>query len=327
MTEDLPATLEFGESLRRAERDLESSLPVRTRYLSDKQGTLQELAGSLLDAMKLGPNETIGYLSNPNANVRTTALFLLGDWWPASQVCASRCLTCGLGDSDATVRGVALWALCCLCSQDSDPEGVLRRHIATLLCERLRVPDASVEGLVSDAWIGALQSHLIAVDSLCLIDRGSRDYVNKLAGAARDRMLQSREATEECLDDPDPRLRRAALHLLSSHWKPACKTADRCETILRNDRDPQVRAAALGYLVRFFAKTEDLRIARILARLVRDETEPTPLRELAYHGLYEIMNVPVADWPIIKGSKFPIDADWAFVDSVVSPRSHYRYDE
>lgn len=139
------------------------------------------------------------------------------------------------------------------------------------------------------------------------------DQFKTMTGPALSEMLESREATERYLDNLDPKLRCAALCLITNHWGANQQFADKCESIVQQDADQEVRGVALSCLGSYYSGSSDRRIGQLLADKVSDETEPEMVRQAAYLALFEFRKLPIDSWPRLSSFRFPADVDWFFV--------------
>jgi hypothetical protein len=117
------------------------------------------------------------------------------------------------------------------------------------------------------------------------MDSNAWKKIKILAGANLAWMMESEERTLDSLNDPNPNLRRAAIGLALNHWELTASVADRCEHIAETDADVDVRIAAVGALANFYHGTKNLRVAHLLASIVRDSTQHMNLRVVAYFSL------------------------------------------
>ena len=110
-----------------------------------------------------------------------------------------------------------------------------------------------------------------------------------------------------------------ALEVLCHHWKPDTNLAHSSERMAFDDSDFHVRNIALIIFASCFEYTDDPRVGRVLAAIVRDEQQPTEFRSAAYNGLFPLRGKmlswdglyanPPTDFP------FPEGVDWLFVDT------------
>ncbi|MCR4416021.1 MAG: tetratricopeptide repeat protein [Thermoguttaceae bacterium] len=148
-----------------------------------------------------------------------------------------------------------------------------------------------------------------------------RSHWEALAGPHLGEMLQSRENARQHLTNPDPRIRLAALQVLEHVWnpKPGDDLSRECERMALEDADPQVRSSALFTLGACYHGTDDLRIGKLLAGVVRDDAQPSGCRQSAYLALYAIkrQRFPAGLVRTLaqRSMRIPDEIDWAFVDS------------
>jgi hypothetical protein len=109
--------------------------------------------------------------------------------------------------------------------------------------------------------------------------------LHELAGSHLETMLCGQKETIEYLDNPDPRLRRAALWLAHGHWQITTLLATKYENMAALDPACEVRAEAIVALGNCHALTRDTRIGHFLAGIVRDGNLPSELRLSAFHAL------------------------------------------
>jgi len=142
----------------------------------------------------------------------------------------------------------------------------------------------------------------------------------RLPPSVIDKMLQSRKEAESLLYDPDWNVRCAAFSFLQHYWKAACRVdfARKCEEIGLQDVHPQVRSIALTTLGICHENTDDVRVGKLLAQVVLDDSQPPEARRGAYFGLHYLRE-PILRWPTMKRlpavDLVPEDFDWSFVKS------------
>jgi len=152
--------------------------------------------------------------------------------------------------------------------------------------------------------------------------RAQHAYWRQLAGEHFEAMLGSERAAEQLLAHPDPHVRIAALEILCDHWhKHKDKDfAQRAETMAFEDADPSVRCIALSIWGACYRRTDDVRVGKMLAEIVRNASEPFKRRRAAYIALYgvrgKLFPVPEDAAPdFLEHFRIPEDVDWSFVDS------------
>jgi len=129
---------------------------------------------------------------------------------------------------------------------------------------------------------------------------------------------ESRQAAQQFLTDPDPRLRRAGIQLLRGKFGATSEFLDHFERLALSDFDEGVRIASLGALIDYYSGTQNQRIGKLLAEMVRNESLSLLFRDIAYQGLFRVHRLPIDDWPEVKRAtgrfNFPEDVNWNLVD-------------
>jgi hypothetical protein len=139
-------------------------------------------------------------------------------------------------------------------------------------------------------------------------------WLRELAGAHLDQLLASREETLRAFSNPNPKMRRAAVHLAEVHWGMTdLAIGSLYETMALTDPDPGVRQTAIGALGSCYERTKDARIGRMLAGIIRDETLTDAIRLRAYttlirvHGYSDYTGTSALVVPTLEA------IDWSFV--------------
>jgi hypothetical protein len=141
-----------------------------------------------------------------------------------------------------------------------------------------------------------------------------RQLWKQWAGAEVEVMLQSPAAAERYLHHADKYIRLAALGILVFHWQATKRIAATFEQMAFDDQDDEVRGAALVALGMCYAKSDDRRIEKLFATIVRDEKQSPEFRRIAYTNIFQVRGLTVDSWPQIGGTfNVPKDVDWAFV--------------
>jgi len=109
----------------------------------------------------------------------------------------------------------------------------------------------------------------------------------RLGGSSFGTMCQGPEEAERFIREANPELRRLALAVLDGHWGPGPDFPAICEAMLQ-DSDEGVRVKALSCLGNCYAGTRNVRIARLFAGMVLDESKPYDFRCVAYLGLLDL---------------------------------------
>lgn len=170
--------------------------------------------------------------------------------------------------------------------------------------------DKDIESVVGQANLATRQ-----------IRNAVRDGWQQLAGAHLSKMLTSGVIAEEYLSHTDPGLRRVALSVLDRVWKHSERSALLCQVLALNDPDQAVRACAVSSLGLHYSRTDNEKVSRLLAGIVRDELLDIELRRFAYYALFEVRSVPGTRDPRLLGDfSFPGDVDWRFVDRFLTTK-------
>ena len=113
-------------------------------------------------------------------------------------------------------------------------------------------------------------------------------------------------------------VRFAALVLMTHHWQSTESFAGKCENLTTNDPDPVVRATAIGCFGCIYARSNNQRVEKLLARIVFDEAESRRIRERAYFSLLTVNGETFDHMPLAESVinfRMPEDVDWGFVRS------------
>ena len=150
------------------------------------------------------------------------------------------------------------------------------------------------------------------------------DRWKRAAGSALADMLVAEEGAACYLGHLDPSVRKIAVEVLSLYWrsKPDGPSVVAIEGMALGDRDGMVREVALLALGACYRGTGDVRVGKLLARVVRDDAEPALLRRAAYAALHFLRGLktplPVEGVSPCAIFQIPENADWSFVDSFLA---------
>jgi hypothetical protein len=160
--------------------------------------------------------------------------------------------------------------------------------------------------------LDALESDF--TDMLSQVTPLSQRRLRDLAGSHFDRMLRSREDTLRYLNDPDPRLRQAALQLAHEYWQPGDTSPGMLERMAVSDPSDSVRGTAIRALESCFARTKDRRVAHFLAVIARNDSLSDELRLTAFMSLLRVHRIMYycGKSPLVPRSLDEVD--WEFVD-------------
>jgi hypothetical protein len=305
----MPASFEanapFDEMCQRAAHDIQAYLKL---LQGDKKPLWDTWAGARLPEMMNSKDGTLHYLKVTNASLRLAAASLVADYWHPDESFAAPCLTLAFSDPEPLIRGAALSALVYkLHSYVEDKSGMFRKLLTFL---------RSLDPSFSDPSIHEVQKHAAEVAQWA----GERALLERqqLAGKHLDEMMRSVSGATAYLDDPVANIRAAAILLLYEHWK--IKPFDLrsiCMRMVMNDRDMEARIHAQGILSCVCFKTDDREVGRLLARIVRDNSEPIKLRKAAYVSLFSVRGLPAARILQAAETDFqdPSNVDWGFVET------------
>jgi hypothetical protein len=119
-----------------------------------------------------------------------------------------------------------------------------------------------------------------------LLEKLITGWTIKIGDVRMRRLLASRAYAEEAVLDADPKLRGVALCVLTHYWEHRDWLINTCEQLALTDPDESVRDNAAYCLGVIVETAPDLRIARLLASIVRNELQPVKVRETAYEALF-----------------------------------------
>ena len=135
-----------------------------------------------------------------------------------------------------------------------------------------------------------------------------------LAGAHFDRMFADPENAKQYLSDDDPKLRMAAMSLLSRHFGLGKQLQDQWERMASGDVDPEVRQSAKLCLVRCYREQKNPRAKRLLAEMVKDSFTPGEMRLSLYIALLGMEDLSWQE----QREGLPTEIDWDVVDRVLA---------
>ncbi len=151
-------------------------------------------------------------------------------------------------------------------------------------------------------------------------------HLRRVYGSVADRLWRDPPSAYQYMTDPDANTRAVALEIYSMHAEvpPARELEAIFERLAVSDPSESVRSAAIRALARPYWGTDDVRIGRFIAGIVRDENQPRELRADAYLELFFVRGIkpPFKEW--LEGHPdtvvvIPDDVDWQFVDSFLIP--------
>ena len=296
--------------------DLASAFEFEAR-LGGPQRCLAELASDANARTGRDVDSILTYLRDSRPTRRIIALSLLEDLVTSMPDLIPRVFSCAFVDSEPAVRGFA-WRIIAYLWWRDDPTGTLVEVARRVLVERFELSPDRASDLVAIAWLDGVAGFCQTIKSVKRA--GGR---RRLADEFRERVIRQKAgedwrrleaAPEAFLQHADPRRRSAALMTLCKN-RVATESIERdVVRIIHSDEDPGVRIAGIIYLVETHRRSQDVRTARLLAQIVVDQSNPIQVREIAYQGIYQVLDMPVSDWPETKAAvgqfKFPADIDW-----------------
>jgi hypothetical protein len=144
------------------------------------------------------------------------------------------------------------------------------------------------------------------------------EQMKEFVGPSLPQLLRSKEVSEEHLGDADPKIRWAAVILMTYHWDITEKFKSQCELIALHDPDPSVRTKAIGCLGFCYARSANGRIEKLLAHVVCNDGESHGIRQAAYMSLLMINGGrPMPPPASALNLRIPEDVDWVFVHSML----------
>src|SRR6516164_3089195 len=127
--------------------------------------------------------------------------------------------------------------------------------------------------------IGAAKKDVeLATEIMSSVEDDKRKLLRELAGPHLAEMLENRGMAEAYLKSGDPNLRSAALMVMADHWGNPPDFAELCERIALEEQNTQVGVLAMTILCECLEGSKDMRVARLLASLVCDESKSSDLR-------------------------------------------------
>ncbi len=153
------------------------------------------------------------------------------------------------------------------------------------------------------------------------MDNDFRTFWQACVGDRVKEMLECRAGADKCLTDEDSRVRQVAIKVLSWHWNARHEELFRSalERMGVQDPDVEVRETAIREIGLSYRGTDDVRVGRMLARMVYDEALAAELRGSAYRALLDLRWIPgpqpPPSDPLPPPLRIPEDIDWSLVDS------------
>jgi hypothetical protein len=145
-------------------------------------------------------------------------------------------------------------------------------------------------------------------------------YWRALVGSSLDEMLRNPDDTATCLQSQSPQVRAVALQVLTCYWNYRSEEfATVCERLAFHDPSPEVKEHAVWSLGMCYSRTDDKRVSKLLASVVRNEQEAEAIRACAYQALLlvRIVRDPQLQACLreVRFLRFPDDVNWSLVDA------------
>ncbi len=217
-------------------------------------------------------------------------------------------------ETEAWLRGCAWSKLSEVYDSIGDRE-TPRRQIARTLFERFSVAPSALTDQLVETWMAGILLIIAALNSEDLRSKCERDFYEEGGGARADEA--DWESTKENFVDADPAKRIRAIRVAADRIGDHSVFCSELMRLVDSDSHIGVRITALRRYIEWHANTGKRECLRFLGSVVRATEVPPNVREVAYQGLFEVVGVPPADWPVTREClgqfAFPEDIDWPFV--------------
>lgn len=313
MNQSFESEREIALLISRGRADVKFAESVLDSFQKAPENTLEHLAGASLVAMRLCRDTAEKYLLDDDANLRVAALLLIDNYWFQSENSLRLLEKIAIESDDPRMRGLALNSLR---RQDARIQSKNLKEVVKSIFPRdprLGEVAASIRQLCqeeSEGWIAESNRQFALA---------SQRRLEVLAGGELNAMLVSREMTQSYLSHPDSKLRCAAIILMSMHWKGGEELVANWEFVVANDSSDDVKQEMICALADYYGGSNDCRVGKLLATLVRNTLQSLIVREAAYQALFQLRGIPAGNWPVVKklecGFHFPDQVIWEFVDS------------
>jgi hypothetical protein len=293
-----------NELLQRARNDHRDASEILRQYGTSAEKTLRELGGARISCLKDNFQGLLEAFDDWDSQTRIVALLLAKDHWPPLEQLTPICLRLACDDPVPAVRGVALDALIKYYGWIKDPLGILWEM---MFCWQ----DAGAEKLVK----AIKKSCLGHAKDVC----HRREDWREMIGGLADQMLYNRGVAEAHLSDPNPDVQCVALGAMAQEWKATKTAAMIAEKLISQGIDETKQVIALMVIANYYEGTDDRRIGKFFATIVRDDARHLKLRRTAYLALYRVRGTRPRTLPnpkaLLEKLEFPNEVDWSFVAS------------
>ena len=224
--------------------------------------------------------------------------------------------------SSVKQRQMALWYLA-EGSFDTDQIARITRELMHLLSRRFEIGNEEIAQLVAEQWFASLRCLAESLRYEVQRRKANDQYLKALAGPELERMQLNPERAEQLLDHSDPKLRRAAISILSD-TSDVRRLLPKFLSLLARDQEPGVQMTLIRAIVACCSKSGNPAVSKVIAQIVASDALPIQVRDVAYQALFQINDAPVYSWPEVKRSlgdfQFPDDIDWRFVDTFINAK-------
>jgi hypothetical protein len=304
MDAQFSSDLSSEELLERARDDHQHGCEILSRYSSSPEDVLRDLGGPRIPSLKDSFHALIEAFDDWDSQIRITALLLAKDHWPQLEELTPICLRLACEDPVPTVRGIALDTLMKYYGWIKDSSGLLWEMM--FCCQ-----DSTAAQLVRTLKNSCMNQGKDV--------RYRREHWRDLIGDLVDQMLCDRAVAEAHLTDPNPDIQHVALGMMAQEWKPTKTAADFAENFITDEIDETRYAIALIVIAKYYEGSNDGRIGKLFAKILRDTTRPLKLRRTSYLALYRIRGTRPRKLPdpraLVDDTRFSDQVDWQFVSS------------
>ncbi|RMG32192.1 MAG: hypothetical protein D6725_18210 [Planctomycetota bacterium] len=260
------------------------------------------------------------WLTDPDARRRIVALIVMEDVLSSAPDEVTNVFDRALRDSEPEVRGFA-WRTIAHLWWRGDPTDRLLLATQRILLDEFYVSSEMGIEVFAVEWLDGIVRLWETIRRAEVSERRRKLFAAWQERRTRERAGEDwqklQRKPERFLHNADPKRRIAALRVLARKGMVTESVLQDVEQIMRSDIDVGARIAAVTYIVQTKRASGCLRAARSLAQIVADESNPVYQREVAYQGIYQVLGIPVSEWPETRAAfgqfEFPDDIDWELV--------------
>jgi hypothetical protein len=219
--------------------------------------------------------------------------------------------------STAAHRGLAWVRITGWVDSSPDSRIKLTSSLSNRLGSRFPILHGHADSALVDAWLNSLEALVRRRLREHNLNYFRKERFSNLAGQEAAVLRGDMARAHGSLSDPDANKREAAILALHQSASPKEPLIARFRDLVTRDPDLSVRITALSSCIKICTRTKDAAILNMLAAIVADKSLPDMLRDVAYQGLFQVCDAPVAEWPVTRWAagrfRFPDDIDWEFV--------------